>query len=51
MNRNIKIDGLLDVTTSHDEFLEEFYIWLEGKNWTFFGHTKELTEDELEILE
>ena len=43
----LEIDGLLDVTVEHEEFLNEFYEWLDSKGWTFLGVTKELEDEEV----
>lgn len=45
MSKNIEINGSIEVNVSHDEFLEEFYKWLESKDWSFFGMTEELKEE------
>lgn len=41
----IDINGSIQIDVSHDEFLEEFYQWLESKGWVFGGATGEQEEE------
>ena len=53
-NRNaIRIVGNVYTTVSDDVFLDEFIDWLEGRGWSFFGRTVQLTDEDNdnEILE
>lgn len=40
----LDIEGAIQVDVEHDQFLEEFYQWLNSKGWTFGGGTKPAEE-------
>ncbi|GMA58002.1 hypothetical protein C7445_1164 [Alicyclobacillus sacchari] len=42
----IRIIGNVYTTVSEDEFTDAFIEWLEGKGWSFFGRTVELTDED-----
>lgn len=41
----LEINGAVEIDVEHDEFLDEFYKWLESKDWSFAGVTKPQVED------
>lgn len=47
----IDIEGMVEVNVSHDEFRNEFYKWLENKEWWFEGVTNDVEESVDEVTE
>jgi hypothetical protein len=41
----LDIQGSIQVDVDHDEFLDQFYQWLESKGWSFGGSTEPSKEE------